>query len=81
MGKCFILKDLLKNFVQCAKYHKFFLSFCRMLREYQNSQAILAEKLVGGKLGKQQFVEQEAIIIKRKDECKERIIAINSHLV
>lgn len=52
-----------------------------ILREYQNSQAILAEKLVGGKLGKQQFVEQEAIIIKRKDECKERIIAINSHLV
>ena len=55
--------------------------FYRILREYQNSQAILAEKLVGGKLGKQQFVEQEAIIIKRKDECKERIIAINSHLV
>merc|ERR1712141_95762 len=52
-----------------------------ILREYQNSQAILAEKLVGGKLGKQQFVEQEAIIIKRKDECKEGIIAINSHLV
>ena len=27
------------------------------------------------------FQEQEATIIKRKDECKERIIAINSHLV
>jgi len=52
-----------------------------MIREYQNSQADGSTKLVQGKIGKQQFVEQEATIIKRKDECKERIIAINSHLV
>lgn len=50
------------------------------LREYQNNQAILAEKLVGGKINKQQFVDQEAIIMKRKEECKEKIIALNSHL-
>ena len=50
------------------------------LREYQNNQAILAEKLVGGKINKQQFVDQEAIITKRKEECKEKIIALNSHL-
>ena len=77
----FILRSLLKNFLPNTISKKYFFLFYRILREYQNSQAILAEKLVGGKLGKQQFVEQEAIIIKRKDECKERIIAINSHLV
>jgi hypothetical protein len=50
------------------------------LREHQGNQAALAEKLVIGKLGKQQFIEQEAVITKKKDECKERILAIVSHL-
>jgi oligosaccharyltransferase complex subunit alpha (ribophorin I) len=51
-----------------------------ILREHQANQAALAEKLVIGKLGKQQFIEQEAVVTKKKDECKERILAIVSHL-
>lgn len=56
--------------------------FCssRTLREHQNSQAALAEKLVSGKLTKQQFLDQEALVVKRKEECKEKIVAITTHL-
>merc|ERR1712241_402913 len=50
------------------------------LREAQNAQAGLAEKLVSGKLGKQQFVDQEAIVTKKKNECREKIVAITSYL-
>lgn len=52
----------------------------RTLRELQNAQAALAEKLVSGKLAKQQFVDQESIVTKRKDECREKILAITSYL-
>merc|ERR1712156_1230430 len=50
------------------------------LREAQNAQANLAEKLVSGKLGKQQFVDQEAIVTRRKNECREKIMSITSFL-
>merc|ERR1711976_242939 len=50
------------------------------LREAQNAQAGLAEKLVSGKLGKQQFVDQEAIVTRRKNDCREKIAAITSFL-
>ena len=58
----------------------FFAHLCRTLREAQNAQAGLAEKLVSGKLGKQQFVDQETIVTRRKNECREKIAAITSFL-
>merc|ERR1712223_1934647 len=50
------------------------------LREFQNSQAGLAEKLVGQKIGKPQFLDQEAVVVKRKDDCKDKILGITSFL-
>eukprot|EP00093_Oithona_nana_P010989 10989.XXX_374591_372528_1 [CDS] Oithona nana genome sequencing. len=50
------------------------------LREFQNSQAALAEKLVGQKIGKPQFLDQEAVVVKRKDDCKDKILGITSYL-
>ena len=52
----------------------------RTLRELQNAQAALAEKLVSGKLGKQQFVDQEGIVIKKKTDCREKIASLSSYL-
>ena len=54
--------------------------YSRTLRELQNAQSALAEKLVTGKLAKQQFVEQETIVTRRKDECKEKIHSITVYL-
>jgi hypothetical protein len=39
-------------------------------RDHQSTQAILIEKLVSGKLPKQQFVEQEAVLNKKKEESR-----------
>ncbi len=40
----------------------------------------MAEKLVTGKLGKQQFLDQESVLTKKKDDSREKIGAIISHL-
>ncbi|QQP36969.1 Dolichyl-diphosphooligosaccharide--protein glycosyltransferase subunit 1, partial [Caligus rogercresseyi] len=45
-------------------------------REHQTNQQGLIEKLVNGKLAKQQFIDQEAVINKKKEECVEKINAI-----
>jgi len=50
------------------------------LRELQNAQAALAEKLVSGKLGKPQFVDQEGIVIKKKNDGREKISSLTSFL-
>lgn len=46
------------------------------LREHQSTQAILVDKLVSGKLPKQQFIEQDATINKKKEECRDRMAHI-----
>ncbi|KZC13648.1 PREDICTED: dolichyl-diphosphooligosaccharide--protein glycosyltransferase subunit 1 [Dufourea novaeangliae] len=49
----------------------------RTLKElYNQQQALYVDKLVPGKIGRQQFVEAEAIIAKKKEECIEKINSI-----
>ncbi|CAL1682071.1 unnamed protein product [Lasius platythorax] len=49
----------------------------RSLKElYNQQQALYVDKLVPGKIGRQQFVEAEAAIAKKKEECVEKINAI-----
>lgn len=49
----------------------------RSLKElYNQQQALYVDKLVPGKIGRQQFVEAEAAIAKKKEECIEKINAI-----
>ena len=57
-----------------------FLSFYSTLREFQNSQAALAEKLVGQKISKPQFLDQEAVVVRKKDDCKDKILGITTYL-
>jgi oligosaccharyltransferase complex subunit alpha (ribophorin I) len=45
----------------------------KVYREQQAAQAGLVEKLVTGKLPKQQFIDQEGVIIKKKEEAIEKI--------
>ncbi len=52
----------------------------RQLRENQANQAQLAEKLVTGKLPKQQFIDQESVVLRKKDEAKEKIAQISAQL-
>jgi hypothetical protein len=40
----------------------------------------LVEKLVTGKLGKQQFVDQETIVVRKMEEAAEKMRSIVSHL-
>ena len=55
-------------------------SFYSTLREFQNSQAALAEKLVGQKISKPQFLDQEAVVVRKKDDCKDKILGITTYL-
>lgn len=49
----------------------------RSLKElYNQQQALYVDKLVPGKIGRQQFVEAESAITKKKEECAEKINAI-----
>ncbi|KAG7200307.1 hypothetical protein KM043_017771 [Ampulex compressa] len=49
----------------------------RALKElYSQQQALYVDKLVPGKIGRQQFVEAETAIAKKKEECVEKINAI-----
>ncbi|XP_026671948.1 dolichyl-diphosphooligosaccharide--protein glycosyltransferase subunit 1 [Ceratina calcarata] len=49
----------------------------RTLKElYNQQQALYVDKLVPGKIGRQQFVEAEAAITKKKEECVEKINSI-----
>lgn len=49
----------------------------RSLKElYNQQQALYVDKLVPGKIGRQQFVEAEAAIAKKKEDCVEKINAI-----
>lgn len=49
----------------------------RSLKElYNQQQALYVDKLVPGKIGRQQFVEAESGIAKKKEECVEKINAI-----
>jgi len=48
----------------------------KVFREQQTLQAGLVEKLVSGKLAKQQFVDQESAIMKKKEETIEKINSI-----
>jgi len=52
----------------------------RSYREHQTNQSGLVEKLVSGKLGKQQFIDQEGAIVKKKDECLDKMNSIMGHL-
>jgi len=54
--------------------------FDRTYREHQTNQSGLVEKLVSGKLGKQQFIDQEGAIVKKKDECLDKMNSILAHL-
>ena len=57
-----------------------FYCFFSTLREHQASQVVLVDKLVGSKLQKAQFIEQEAVLIKKKEECREKMAQIISQL-
>ncbi|XP_020289035.1 dolichyl-diphosphooligosaccharide--protein glycosyltransferase subunit 1 [Pseudomyrmex gracilis] len=49
----------------------------RSLKElYNQQQALYVDKLVPGKIGRQQFVEAESAIAKKKEECIEKINTI-----
>lgn len=49
----------------------------RLLKElYNQQQALYVDKLAPGKIGRQQFVEAESAIAKKKEECVEKINAI-----
>lgn len=49
----------------------------RTLKElYNQQQALYVDKLVPGKIGRQQFVEAEAVLTKKKEECVEKINSI-----
>ena len=54
------------------------ISFYRTYRDHQSAQAILIEKLVSGKLPKQQFVDQEAALLRKKGECLDKMNHITS---
>lgn len=43
---------------------------------YNQQQALYVDKLVPGKIGRQQFVEAEAVIARKKEECIEKINSI-----
>ncbi|XP_076656577.1 dolichyl-diphosphooligosaccharide--protein glycosyltransferase subunit 1 [Halictus rubicundus] len=43
---------------------------------YNQQQALYVDKLVPGKIGRQQFVEAEAVISRKKEECIEKINSI-----
>ena len=58
----------------------FLFQFHRSYREHQTTQSGLVEKLVSGKLGKQQFIDQEGAIVKKKEECLEKMNSILGHL-
>jgi hypothetical protein len=55
-------------------------NFLRTIREHQSTQALLVEKLVTGKLNKQQFLEQEIVINKKMEETSDKVRAVVSHL-
>ncbi|EFX75282.1 hypothetical protein DAPPUDRAFT_226428 [Daphnia pulex] len=46
-------------------------------RDFQSTHAQLVERLVGGKINKPQFVDAEAILIKKRDELVEKL----NHLI
>ncbi|XP_078036604.1 dolichyl-diphosphooligosaccharide--protein glycosyltransferase subunit 1 [Augochlora pura] len=49
----------------------------KILKElYNQQQALYVDKLVPGKIGRQQFVEAEAVIARKKEECIEKINTI-----
>ena len=52
----------------------------RILREHQATQAQLVEKLVSGKLNKQQFLDQETVVAKKMEETSDKIRSIVSLL-
>lgn len=54
--------------------------FDRTYREYQTNQSGLVEKLVSAKLGKQQFIDQEGAIVKKKEECLDKMNSILGHI-
>ena len=56
------------------------LFLCRAFREHQVTQSGLVDKLVTGKLGKQQFIDQDSVIAKKKDECIEKMEVIMTQL-
>ena len=53
------------------------LELCRAYRDIQSNHAQLVERLVGGKMNKPQFVDVEAVLIKKRDEIVEKF----NHLV
>lgn len=62
--------DMHERVQELQKYDK-------VLKElYNQQQSLYVDKLVPGKIGRQQFVEAEATITKKKEECVEKINAI-----
>merc|ERR1711874_432331 len=48
----------------------------KILRDLQNSQGNLVERLVAGKIAKQAFIDQEGNVIRKKQEALEKIMNI-----
>lgn len=62
--------DVYEKVMELQKYDK-------MLKEYYNQQQTLyIDKLVPGKISRQQFVDAEGAITKKKEECVEKINSI-----
>lgn len=45
----------------------------RTIREIQQNQASLLDKLIGGKINKQQYLDQDSQLLKRREETREKI--------
>ena len=73
-------RNLMKFRKVMSHYLKLSYMYFRTYREHQANQSGLVEKLVSGKLGKQQFIDQEGAIVKKKDECLEKMNSILAHL-
>lgn len=69
-----------KNCKLCINEVIYIFICSRTYREHQANQSGLVEKLVTGKLGKQQFIDQEGAIVKKKDECLDKMNSILAHL-
>lgn len=48
----------------------------KIFKDLQTSQGALVERLVGGKIAKQAFIDQEGNMIRKKQEALEKIMNI-----
>ena len=45
----------------------------RVLRDLQQTQANIVDKLIGGKITKQQYLDQDSAVVKKREEAREKM--------